>query len=191
MSIKKAFNLFKGSFVVEKKGFTLIELLIVVTLIIVTIGVSSDIILSLIRSYNKTTVTNEIEQNSNFILLKLEKELKDSSDIQVTNSGSTLTFSRIIDNVEQIIEYDVVETSGRGQIYRSVDGGTAVPLLNEDSTTGVELDLSDGLPNFTDLSSGGPSIIQIHFVFVQIGAANVSFSGSVTLDTTIVARGSY
>ena len=48
----------------KQKGFTLVELLIVVSIIIIVVGVTGDIILSLVRSYSKTQITNEIEQNA-------------------------------------------------------------------------------------------------------------------------------
>ena len=70
-------------------GFTLVELLIVVALVIISAGVTSDIILTLIRSYNKTRISNEIEQNGNFVILRLERELRDASNVDTTQSSST------------------------------------------------------------------------------------------------------
>ena len=55
-----------------KKGYTLIELMLVIALLALTAGVTGDIIISLVRSYSKTQVANEIEQNAGFVSLKLE-----------------------------------------------------------------------------------------------------------------------
>lgn len=64
----------------NQKRFTLIEMLLVVLLLALTVGLTSDMLLSLIRSNTKTQVINEIEQQANFVTLKLEKELRDALD---------------------------------------------------------------------------------------------------------------
>ena len=53
-------------------GFTLVEMLLVVFLLALTMGLTSDMLLSLIRSNTKTQVINEIEQQANFVSLKIE-----------------------------------------------------------------------------------------------------------------------
>ena len=173
-----------------QRGFTLIELLIVVTLVVITVGLSSDIIISLVRSYSKTRVTNEIEQNSNFVLLKLEKELRDASNVVVAGDGRSITFDRELGGTDVQLEYEV--TAG-GDLVRSVDGGSPVPMINNDPVEGIEVSLADGQRNFTDISqTSDGSIVNMHFVFEQRGsAAAKSFTGIVPLDNTIVIRGAY
>ena len=69
------------------KGFTLIELLLVVGLLALTVGITSDILLSIVRTYNKTQVTNEIEQQANFVSLKLEKEIRNAQTVTLEGGG--------------------------------------------------------------------------------------------------------
>jgi len=46
-------------------------------------GLTSDMLISLLRSNTKTQVINEIEQQANFVSLKIEKELRDSVDVKI------------------------------------------------------------------------------------------------------------
>ncbi|MFZ5425210.1 MAG: PilW family protein [Patescibacteria group bacterium] len=173
----------------NSKGFTLIELLIVVSLIVITVGVSSDIIVSLVRSYNKTRVANEIEQNTNYVLLKLEKELRDADSV-VVNSATQVTISRELNDTPVTISYTV---DGNGNLFRAVNGGSQVTIINDDSVSGIRVDRSDGQPNFADISElSDGSIVKIHLVFIQRGSAAAAvFTGAVSLDNTVVVRGAY
>lgn len=77
------------------KGFTLVELLVVIALLGISIGVTNDILVSLIRSYNKTQVKNEIEQQANFVGLKLERELRSSTGAIVAGgAANTITIQK-------------------------------------------------------------------------------------------------
>lgn len=171
----------------KQRGFTLIELLIVVSLIIIVVGVTGDIIVSLVRSYSKTQITNEVEQNANFVMTKLEKELKNASS--VTNVGPrVLTFIRKNNaGVYETITYTIKDTS---TIVRQLNAGPEIILINNVAPYGVQLDLAKS--SFSDDSvAGGPKVIRIKLSFRQLGTTLVQFTQDIDLESVIVVRGTY
>jgi len=173
----------------NQRGFTLIELLVVVSLIIIVVGVSGDIVVSLIRSYNKTQITNEVEQNANFVMTKLEKELRNAS--AVTSLTSTdLVFTRGLPTGSlETITYTI---KSDGTITRQITGSGLgkVLLINNSTPDGVYLDPDASF--FTDETvAGGPTVVKINLSFRQIGTPTVQFTQNVDLESTIVVRGSY
>jgi len=96
-------------------GFTLIELLLVISLLALSVGVTSDILVSLVRTNAKTTVLNDIEQTANFISTKLEKELRNAEQITapvVGSPGNVLTFvtrngDRVVYSVDENTNYNI------------------------------------------------------------------------------------
>lgn len=185
---------------IKDSGFTLVELILVVALLSISVGVTSDILLTLIRSYNKSQVTNEIEQNANFISQKIVKELRNATAITSLGSlsGSDLTpgvdsndisFS---DQDQNIIRY-VVDTND-SIIYRSFDdqSGGAVVLepLTVNFAGGVVA--SCGAPNCFTLLQANPQVVRISINLAQGGGApNKIFEGTISLEDTIVIRDTY
>lgn len=178
----------------DQKGFTLIELLLVIALVAISVGITTDILLSLVRSYNKTTVLNEIEQEANFVSLKLEKELRNAQDAGSADSGKELTFNLYGDticykyfpsvkNLYRTVgsclsspnsDYALVGTPETGQEV----GGVA---LNCDTTNGC-----------FSLTGASPQVVGIEMVFQQAQAgAGVSYSGEIIIKNTFVIRNTY
>lgn len=164
-----------------ERGFTLIELLIVVSLIIITVGVSSDIVASLVRSYNKTQITNEIEQNANFVLAKMEKELKKASQVDGVSSNQ-ITFTVEEGGSPTQVTYNIAS----GYITRTV-GSNTLRLTDSDRVV-----VDNTSSSFTRIGSPPPDVIRIYLKFNQSGsAAAKAFIGDVEVETTVVLRGSY
>jgi len=173
----------------KNKGFTLIELLVVVSLIIIVVGVTGDIIVSIVRSYSKTQITNEVEQKANFVITKLEKELRNASTV-LNQTGTELQFTRRLNSGGyETITYDIVDD---GTITREISGSGEGPvlLINNSDIAGVYL-----IPissSFSDETvAGGPTVIKINLSFRQIGNPAVQFTQKIDLETTVVVRGSY
>jgi len=183
-----------------KRGYTLVELLLSITLIAISVGVTTDIIISITKSYNKTQITNEIEQNANFVLLKLENELRSAKSVtSVTDTGSTVTLT-FVDSLGKNVSYQVTvpQATTAGYISRSYDGGSYVIVTNNDSVGGVSVSCltagsSSGASNcFRADITDPPSRVTLALRFTQAGTAGgASFSGTVDLNNTIVVRGTY
>lgn len=177
-------------------GFTLIELLLVIALLAISIGVTGDIIVTLVRSYNKTQVSNEIEQNSGFVFLKLEKELRNSiGGVTVNTTGSGVQPAGASQN--QLVFLDstntqVTYTVQNGYITRQYGAGASVYLTNIDSISGVYVECGATLKCFNIINAASPSVVKFDISFSQQrGSLSPIFSGKVVLDDTIVVRGTY
>ncbi|MBI2620611.1 type II secretion system protein [candidate division WWE3 bacterium] len=176
-----------------KKGFTLIEVVVAVALIIIIAGVTGDIVVSIVRSYNKTQITNEIEQNGNFIVSKIEKELKNALAVaepaSVGGQVRKLVFTKEIDGALVSVVYEIkIDDAGIGSIFRKEGTGMEYQLTNNDAVSGVELSVAD---SYFSLLGQNPSVVKIHMKFRQIGTPSQSFVGDVDLDAVAVVRGTY
>jgi prepilin-type N-terminal cleavage/methylation domain-containing protein len=163
-----------------KRGFTLVELMVVVVLLAISVGVTGDVLASLMRSYNKTQVLTEIEQQANFAKLKLEKEVRSSTGIANIDSTSLL-LDMGTDDIEYYIDSQI--------LYRKVGSDSAQTLTYEVIPGGV-LVSCDGCPG-SECFSGKttvPAHVNVCLVF-DSSSTGSSFSGSTTLQSTIVLRG--
>jgi prepilin-type N-terminal cleavage/methylation domain-containing protein len=170
-----------------KRGFTLVELMIVVVLIAISVGVTGDVLTSLVRSYNKTQVTTEIEQQGNFVKLKLEKELRGARLVSSTSNRLSFTNSS-----GQQVSYEVTD----GVILRKVGSGNSNPITSKTVPGGVSVSCTDECnPScFVTVSSQGPTTVDVCFVMRQASTSsnlNSAFTGKTILRTTIVPRGTY
>jgi prepilin-type N-terminal cleavage/methylation domain-containing protein len=193
---------------INQKGFTLLELLIAISLLAITAGVTGDIILSLVRSYNKTKITNEIEQGGNAALSKLEKELRVGTVLispTPGNCSATLSFDRTktndptnsADDVDIQVDYEVILSgANEGSLQRTETppSGAASTSFVIDSTIpgGVRLDISSGSTTFCALNQSDPYVVQTTVNLLQVATTGgISFQGSVPLEQVIVLRGTY
>ena len=170
-----------------KKGFTLVELLIVVSVVLITVGVAGDLIVSIVRSYNKTKAYNEIEQNGNYALAKMTYDIRNAKSI-TTCSSSTLTMT---DQSGNTITYNVTSSSLPYRITRSqsnISSGVILAMTNEDSTEGVNV---TSATTFT-CQTTAPAWVRINLTLAQAKtglAATSSYSASNNFDTTVQVLG--
>ncbi|MFA6981670.1 MAG: hypothetical protein WC243_01435 [Patescibacteria group bacterium] len=181
---------------IKEKGFTLIELVLIIGLLVLTAGVSSDIIITLIRSYNKTQITNEIEQSADFVLLKLEREVRDAESVTVA-SGTTLTFKNADSHT---IIYEVVSGAEGGMIVRRSDtapppvGTTTTYELTDSSFLGGGMNIiCPGNICFATTVTNGIGVVSVSMDFAQTTRATgkAAFTGTIPVRTTIVVRSMY
>ena len=176
----------------EQKGFTLLELLIVIALLTITVGVTGDIILSLVRSYSKTRVTNEVEQTGNLAMSKIEKEFRAALSVSspaLGDTGDELSFIRVIDGVEHTITYTVEVTGGllRREDINGTNISTAAIIDGEESA------IKNPDTAFS-LVQENPYVVKINFELRQGDSTlpeTSPIASKIDLETTVVARGSY
>lgn len=171
----------------NQKAFTLIELILIVALMAVSIGVTNDILLSLIRSNNKTQVINEIEQQSNFVSLKIEKELRNARSVSIPAPGSSGKILNFLTRSGHTIQYEVDDN---GVMWRSVDGGGKLGLTSNNAPGGVLVTCGTG--GCFSVSGFNPQItnFSVSFSQAQPGTGG-SYSGSVGINSTIGIRNTY
>lgn len=174
----------------EDSGFTLVELLLVVALMAIAVGVTSDILVSLVRSYNKSQVINEVEQNANFVGQKLAKELRNAASIDnlvaVGDTSPSVTFTtRAGDEIQYQVNSGIIQRDFAGSGWESLTVNNASPPF------GVNAQCINTGACFT-LLANNPQVVQISIIFTQGGTGgNVAFEGEVKIEDTIVIRDTY
>jgi len=177
----------------KNKGFTLIELLLVVALTSLAVGVTGDILVSLIRGYNKTNVINEIEQNANFISQKINKELRNAAQItQLDPTGDSPPLQGETGNEVTFVDRDGITINYKVEndvMTRNYDGGGDEALNINNPPNGVTI--SCDTPCFT-LLEDNPQVLEISIKVEQAGSpSTVVFQGDIMLEDTIVIRDTY
>lgn len=65
----------------NQKGFSLLEILVVVSVIGIIAGITSDIFIQIIKSSNKANIITEIKQNGDAVLNQLERIIRNAEEI--------------------------------------------------------------------------------------------------------------
>jgi prepilin-type N-terminal cleavage/methylation domain-containing protein len=164
------------------EGFTLVELLVVVALLGITFGVTSDILISLVRSNTKAQIAGGIEQQSNFVSLKLEKDLRNASDVTWTLEESGKIIITRGGTGEQVTYEQKTNADNIG--YIEITDGTKGPYQITDITSPGGVSVTCG-QCFT-VSEGSPKIVSINMVFdaVSGGALPVNFNDTIVIRST-------
>jgi prepilin-type N-terminal cleavage/methylation domain-containing protein len=167
----------KGVF---RRGFTLIELLLVISILGIAFGVTSDILISIVRSQLKTQTMNNLEQQANFVALKLEKDLRNAYSVE--DLGNNVIQ---IEGKASGVTYQITYSYSGGVIYRSADGFTG-PLTDNSSSSGVFVSCTQCFV----ASGANPTTLTINTRFYPIGY-DISSSGYFDFNSTFVVRGTY
>ena len=70
-----------------KKGFTLVELMVVVGVLSIIMLTISQPVASVIKYQRESQITDNMRDNLQFVINKMEKELKTSSNVYVNDAG--------------------------------------------------------------------------------------------------------
>jgi prepilin-type N-terminal cleavage/methylation domain-containing protein len=185
----KLFKKLNSVFHEVEKGFTLIELLLSISLLAISVGISSDIIVTLVRTYGKAQVFNDTEQAANFVFQKIQNDIKNSVDVAVLDPG--IGKSLILYKKEgSTVTYTVTTPASPAlpQIERRINTGNAVPLLDITSVIGG-ISLSCSGVCFEVINSN-PATVGVNFTFSQSSGAGI-FNTSVSMEDAFVVRGTY
>lgn len=139
----------------NQKGFTLIEMLVVIAIITIIGTISTQIILSLIRSNNKTNIQNEVRQNGAFVIDYLERDIRSASSVVVPSA----TLLQLTQPDGTVIDYvcAIGSSNSNGDITREGQS-----LVNIDASTGVKINSCA----FTTQNSS-PPLVTIDIVITQ------------------------
>ncbi len=80
----------------NKKGFTLIELLAVMVIMVSVGAVITSIIVSALRSGNKSQTINDVRENGNYVLSQMSKMITFSKHLDGLSTGATDAYGNLI-----------------------------------------------------------------------------------------------
>lgn len=171
-----------------EKGFTLVEILVVVSLILISIGIAGDLIVSVTRSYSKTRAYNEIEQNGNYVIAKLTYDLKNATTVSQTATNNVTvnttygSFTYTIQSLTSCSGYSV-NTITR----RVLPSGTATKMTNDACTEGVHINST----NVFTITTTPVTSVTIALPLRQSGnyTSGSPYTASQTYNTTVTIRG--
>jgi len=184
----------------NSKGVTLIELLLVVGIISIIAVVGGDILLTVVRSYEKAQILGEVEQNGTLVSTVLENTIRDGSVVKYKNGGAytdvpdgtTISADsiKIVESsgtAETIMDY-IAGNSGRSCTNGHLDVNFQA-LSNIDPVSGASIS-KRGSGFFSIYKQvGSPAVISINFD-VKEGCAS-PVTASANFNTTVVMRGNY
>lgn len=180
-----------------KSGFTLIELLVVIALFSLLAGVGAEIFAPMVRSYNKSNIQNEINQNGNYALSLIAEQVRNARRIISYSSDSVNSSIQIEDYDSNLITFD------RGQDGTGCQAGhfngflrlsrvgqnplTNSPISNIDKKKGVNI---ESLVIDVARAPGVPDTVSIRSTLAQACAASgtIDYSARATFSTTVTLR---
>lgn len=175
----------------SSRGFTLIEMLVVIAIIAIIGTMSTQIILSIIKSNNKTNIQNEVRQNGSYVIDSLERDIR--SAISITNpvplvspgaNGTTLT---LVNSDGTNTTYTCGNKAAGSNGFFRRNGND---LLNGDLSSGVAVDNTAGKQCNFNVVNSNPLLVTVTFTLTQaINSPNRSdLSVSQSFETTVTLR---
>ncbi len=174
----------------SQKGFTLIELLVVTAILGILIGISTTVFIGILRSQNKTNVTNEVRQNAIHAIDLFERDVRDADNIS-SSGPNTVTITK--PDLTEITWVCTDATGGNNGLFtRTVNGGTPEEITNTNKTAGVDIECveTDGVDAFNVSGDANSTIVKLDFTAKQgVGAPTRNdFNVIVKFETTVGTR---
>ena len=178
-----------------KKGFTLIELIVAVSVFTMVMVLSTGSILTMLDSNRKSQNLRSVMDNLNQTLESMTRTIRFGENYHCGSIG-TLTRPRDCSSGDPTL---VVRDSGGnlvsytltgGQIRRSVNGGTSLPMTSSDVVIQSLMFRVVGSYPYTDPLGGTTDLMQPR-VIITVGGyvgGKVSVRSSFSLETTISQR---
>lgn len=164
------------------------EVVIAVSLFALVSVVSVSMVTNLVKSSVKSQANVDIEQASNFVLLKLQNDISKAYSASVDSTGKILTLTQPSPTAPITATYKIV-TGSSG--YISVDYGSGATNLTDSAT--VLIDTTSSFSVVSDATSDKDLAVNVTIKFITPGAAGdtKTFSAESALNTTIVLNGAY
>lgn len=172
----------------NQAGFTLLEVLVVTAILGVLIGVASNVFVAVLRSQNKTTITNEVRQNAILVIDLFERDVRSAESVApegVTTDIITLNYS---DGTEIIWTCEDETVVANGYFTRQVDppSGAVEYITNTETDRGVSIIC----PGAYQVTIGEEQIITLNFNIKQGVSApqRVDYDINLPFETTVGTR---
>ena len=176
----------------RNRGFTLVELLVSIGLVLIIGTIGTSVIASILRSYNKAHIINEIEQNGSYVLSLMESQIRNASSASLSSphildvipqEGDAYQFV-----IEQVTKVVGVDTFDVGVVKKDTE-----VLTNDDSTNGVDVVIDSGTPENASYFAVDGNKVAIVLKIRQAPNApgRIDYQAETTLQTTVVVRGGY
>ncbi len=184
-------GLIRSKEVLQNKGFTLMEVVIAVSLLAIVSVVSVSIVANLLRSSVKSQSAIDVEQTSNFVLLKLKNDVAKAHKISVT--ANTLTIYQA-NASSPTVTYTVGQCNAGLSLNCIRRGGVDLTDSSSDPSdttkpnkSAVQIDTAPTYFSSVSDASGNVLAVNVAIKFSKPGVATTgNFSGETVLDTTIV-----
>jgi prepilin-type N-terminal cleavage/methylation domain-containing protein len=177
-----------------KNGFTLVELLVVIGLVLIIGTVGTNVITSILRSYNKAHIINEVEQNGNYVLSLMENQIRNAKSVAASDcTGNNCSTLRVTPQGGSSYNFEIkTETVAGGTVGVVKKGGEVLTNYSNDLKTGVNVD-TDRSRSYFEVGSTNPPTVKIVLRLTQAPNApgRVDYQAETTLRTTVVVRGGY
>lgn len=170
-------------------GFTLVELLVVMGIFAILAGAGLQIFVPMIRSFNKSSIQQEVNQNGNYALSVITQQLRNAKRIIPSGSGS-IQFENQDGSISTFnLGTDSGCTSGSNQYLKLTRSSPVVidtPVTNRDLVKGVNVTA------FTvNVSSGvSPPVVGITLSLSQAcnASGGLDYKASSDFTTTVSLR---
>lgn len=121
-----------------KKGFTIMELIVVIGILSIIVLVVSQPLVSVIKYQRESQITDNMRDNLQFVINKMEKELKTASDV-LPNPASGVDSINFKDQADANVSYslsgDVIIKNGTQQLTdKTVFKVTSLKFWNNSTT---------------------------------------------------------
>ena len=125
----------------SESGVALLELLIYTALVLVVIGATLTSLQTVTNAQALQTDRSTALASMRATLNRMTKELRQASSVDTsTSSASVMAFTTYLESVQHTITYRASGT----QLTRAIDGGTAVPVLKNLSSTQIFSTITGG-----------------------------------------------
>jgi prepilin-type N-terminal cleavage/methylation domain-containing protein len=172
-----------------KTGFTLIELLVVIGLVLIIGTVGTSIITSILRSYNKAHIINEIEQNGNYVLSLMESQIRNAKSVEC-DGGSPCSKLAVTSQDGDVFNFEIAtEAVTGGDVGVVKKGDEVLTNYSDDRKTGVEVKTATSDSYFE--IDGNTVKIVLKLTQPPATPDRIDYKAETTLQTTVVVRGGY
>ena len=174
-----------------KKSFTLIELMVTVGILAITLTLTSGILISIVKSYQKQYQIQKITRNGDLAVKMITEKIRRSTSVTAIDSGQGLKMITVVNNNPVIENIGQKTPSGScGFVYlvgdiNPVSGtiGNESKITDDTNSTGVNISETQ----FTVVFNGSNSYVDVTLKVTPCG----NQTPSRVFNTTVTLRGTY